>query len=226
MSDDHNYPAANHYAGKFAADYDNARMAKPKWLAEQQAIEDFLGRTKPGETILDVPFGTGRFLELCQNAQLKVTGADISQDMLDAATIKLGEKTKGVKLVAASAEDMPFEDNAFDYLICNRFIKWLPSMAHLKPVAQEFRRVTSGQILLQVKLKASTPFQRLQDNFIKARRNLLRLLGINARAGTTRYSLAEIKAAFEGEGWKISEVMKCPGAGRDVVCIILSSHQG
>jgi len=223
MSDDQNYPAAKHYAGEFAEDYDTVRMVKPKWLAEQKVIEEFLSRTTPSQTILDVPFGTGRFLELCQQAKLKVTGVDISQDMLDAASAKFSNLVNDVELIAARAEDMPFEDNTFDYLICNRFIKWLPSMQAMMPVAKEFRRVTAGQILLQVKLKAPTILSRLRDNATIMKRNTLHQLGFHARAGTTRYSHEDIKTAFEGDGWKITEVIDCPSVGRDVVCIVLSA---
>lgn len=225
MSDKQNYPAAKHYAGEFAEDYDTVRMVKPKWQAEQQVIEEFLSRTKPGETLLDVPFGTGRFLELCQKAGLKITGADISQDMLDEAAGKLGDALKDVELIAASAEKMPFDDNAFDYLICNRFIKWLPSKQLLIPIGKEFRRVTAKQILLQMKLEAPTAVQRARDGLSKMQINLMHSLGLKPRAATSRYSLEDIRAIFAGEGWEISEVIKCPGVGRDVVCVILGQQQ-
>ncbi|MCP4021803.1 MAG: class I SAM-dependent methyltransferase [Desulfobacteraceae bacterium] len=66
---------------------------------------------KKGQRILDIGCGTGKSLEPLMEKGLNLTGIDPSQYMLDAASKKIKQKAD---LHKAFAEDLPFEDNAFD----------------------------------------------------------------------------------------------------------------
>ncbi|MCG8639468.1 MAG: methyltransferase domain-containing protein [Desulfobacterales bacterium] len=69
---------------------------------------------KKGQRILDIGCGTGISLEPLLNRGLYLTGIDPSPYMLDKASKRLG---CGVDLHRGVAEDLPFEDNAFDSAI-------------------------------------------------------------------------------------------------------------
>lgn len=64
-----------------------------------------------GERILDIGCGTGISLEPLLDRGLNLTGMDASPYMLDKALERLGNR---VDLHRGIAEDLPFEDNAFD----------------------------------------------------------------------------------------------------------------
>ena len=149
------YAAARHYFGGTAAAYDERRAHKPKWSEETRLVETYLSRLARGASVLDVPFGTGRFALLYVAAGLAVAGVDISADMIAQARQRHGGAIAGFDLRTAPAEQLPFADRSFDYLICNRFIKWLPSEAMVAAVAREFRRVCCKEMLIQVKLTGS-----------------------------------------------------------------------
>lgn len=67
-----------------------------------------------GERILDIGCGTGISLAPLLDKGYNLTGIDPSPYMLDIASERLGEQ---VELHRGVAEDLPFEDNAFDSAI-------------------------------------------------------------------------------------------------------------
>ncbi|MFO7749243.1 MAG: class I SAM-dependent methyltransferase [Desulfobacteraceae bacterium] len=70
-----------------------------------------------GTRLLDIGCGTGKSLEALLNLdceKIQVTGIDPSLYMLDIAKQRLGNKAD---LYRGVAEDLPFEDNAFDYAL-------------------------------------------------------------------------------------------------------------
>ncbi|MFC1826133.1 class I SAM-dependent methyltransferase [Thermodesulfobacteriota bacterium] len=66
----------------------------------------------PGETILDIGCGTGASLIPFLKKGLQATGIDPSPYMLDIAKINLGNR---VDFHRGFAEDLPFDDNSFNY---------------------------------------------------------------------------------------------------------------
>lgn len=73
-----------------------------------------------GAFVLDVATGTGDIaLSILQHNPAKVVGVDIAQAMLSQAQAKasLYQGAEKLKFVSASAEDLPFDDCAFDAAI-------------------------------------------------------------------------------------------------------------
>lgn len=66
---------------------------------------------KPGQRILDIGCGTGISISPLLEKGVSLTGIDPSPYMLDIASQRLGS---AVDLHRGTAEDLPFEDNAFD----------------------------------------------------------------------------------------------------------------
>lgn len=72
-----------------------------------------------GERVLDLACGTG---ELCrriveETPDVDLFGTDLSAAMIDRACSKL-DGVSGVQFEQADAHDLPFEDDAFDVIIC------------------------------------------------------------------------------------------------------------
>ena len=86
---------------------------------KEKLIQDILDSTKAKVRVLDLACGTGNFLkaqmEHYPQKRIEWQGADLSESMLSQAKTKL----KGVELKIANAEDLPYEDEAFDFVSCN-----------------------------------------------------------------------------------------------------------
>jgi SAM-dependent methyltransferase len=99
----------------------NDAITCEKWFLNSQnrAIADsqyciMLNMLKayPGQSLLDIGCGVGNGLVFCHEKGLQVTGLDPSPYMLDIAEKKIGDH---IELHRGKAEDLPFEDNSFNY---------------------------------------------------------------------------------------------------------------
>ena len=118
-----------------------ADLAYPPDLLErvpEASVESFagvanpfsLGRLAPGELILDVGCGAGT--DSLVAAQMvgpagRVSGIDMTPEMLDKARASARELgAANVEFVDGEAEDLPFDDGAFDVVISNGVIDLIP----------------------------------------------------------------------------------------------------
>jgi demethylmenaquinone methyltransferase/2-methoxy-6-polyprenyl-1,4-benzoquinol methylase len=95
----------------------------PRWrrfLVSRVAVE-------PGGRVLDVATGTGAVAaELIRQKRCSVVGIDQSPDMLAVARDRL---PAAVRLVEASAEELPFEDASFDGLAFTYLLRYVDDPA-------------------------------------------------------------------------------------------------
>ncbi|MGP1355115.1 class I SAM-dependent methyltransferase [Roseicyclus sp.] len=95
-----------------------------------------------GESVCDVGCGTGALLKRIRAARPEVgrlTGVDFVVE--DAAAIE------GVDYVAARIEDLPFEDGAFDTVICTHVIEHV--LDYRRAIA-ELRRIARRRVIIVV----------------------------------------------------------------------------
>lgn len=99
---------------KDAVEYDQWAVKQCNRLAADLEVRLLLQLLKPvrGNTVLDIGCGTGESLLPFLRAGLEVTGIDPSPYMLDIAKLKVGHQ---VDLHRGFAEDLPFDDNSFNY---------------------------------------------------------------------------------------------------------------
>lgn len=137
---------ATRYRGERASGYDAERVLTDSWRREHQAVESLLAQLPRGAAVLDVPVGTGRFLELYARYGLQPTGLDISSDMLARA----GEKAKDLGLAADLREGdiraTPFADKSFQAAVCIRFLNWV-DMNGVSAAISELARVANQLIV-------------------------------------------------------------------------------
>jgi demethylmenaquinone methyltransferase / 2-methoxy-6-polyprenyl-1,4-benzoquinol methylase len=94
-----------------------------------------VSRLPPGGHVLDVATGTGLVASELLRRGFRVTGLDQSPDMLEVARERFGDR---VELVEASAEKMPFEDDAFDHVTVTYLLRYVDDPA---ATMQELARV-------------------------------------------------------------------------------------
>ena len=100
---------------------------------------------KKGETLLDIGCGTGHFSFWFHDLGLKVTGIDISLNMLGVAVDRL--KHEEIKLVRGDAHTLPFQDKSFDLTVMITTLEFLHQPA--KAVEEAFR-VAKSKVFLGV----------------------------------------------------------------------------
>ena len=97
-----------------------------------------------GESILDIGCGTGACLKFLLDKDLLVTGLDPSTYMLDIASRKVGNK---VDLYRGYAEDLPFDDNSFNYSCLFTTLEFVDDP---QKALEEACRVTKDRIFIGV----------------------------------------------------------------------------
>jgi demethylmenaquinone methyltransferase / 2-methoxy-6-polyprenyl-1,4-benzoquinol methylase len=97
----------------------------------------------PDHVVLDVATGTAAVaLELVRRKGCAVVGVDQSPEMLSEARrrLLLAAETKRIRLVEASAEELPFEDGSFDGLTAAYLLRYLGDLpAGLRELARVLR---------------------------------------------------------------------------------------
>jgi hypothetical protein len=126
------------YYGDVAENYDASRSVKAKWKEEMAAVKLFL----TDGPVLDVPFGTGRFVPIYREKGFDFEGVDISVDMLTVAK----RKFPGINVSQGSVFDLQFARGEFGTVVCVRLLEWL-SLDRAKALLDRLRRIANTLII-------------------------------------------------------------------------------
>jgi ubiquinone/menaquinone biosynthesis C-methylase UbiE len=103
-------------------------------------------KMQPFKSILDVGCGTGAMLSIVINEykDIQACGIDLSEKMLEKAAELLGQR---VQLIAGDSDNLPWEDDYFDLVVCNSSFHHFPEPVK---VLKEIRRVlkSNGRIII------------------------------------------------------------------------------
>lgn len=138
------------YFAEGAQTYLEKRSQHEDWRLEQVAVASFLEQIPDGSSVLDVPFGTGRFVELYLDKRMDIFGIEQSSDMIKAAKNSLGTSFDSCSVQTGDALTLPFEDNSFDLVVSFRFIPHIISYDQALVALKEFHRVTSRFAIVQL----------------------------------------------------------------------------
>ncbi len=138
------------YYGKVAANYEKRRTKQGWWAIEQEQMKSLLETLPEGLSVLDVPFGTGRFVPYYVDRGFTIDGLDASIEMLSAARESLGDNFNKCRVAVGSAMEMDFDDNQFDLLVCTRFLRDIVVAKDAKRALLEFARVTKQYAIIQL----------------------------------------------------------------------------
>ncbi|MBL8552647.1 MAG: class I SAM-dependent methyltransferase [Phenylobacterium sp.] len=217
------YSAKLKYSGAVAEEYVGKREEAPTWVWEQEQVAAWARSRPAGSSVLDVPFGTGRYVPVYRAAGLKVRGCDISADMIAVARRELGEAFGDCCVEVADAEDMRhLADGEVDAVLCSRFIQWLPSLDIVDRILAEFARVADDELFLQLRIPSGAA-PRANPLGARVRRALAspgaavgRVLRRLRRDPSTDWTIhihpePEVLARARAHGWVLAAVSEeCP----------------
>ena len=142
------------YSGDRAANYDRDRVDSSEWRREQDTVENFLeaiglGR---GDVVLDVPVGTGRFLDLYAKHGCHVLGLDISDDMLKQAVTRADQAQLDADLRVGDITNIDAADSSAKVVVCVRIFNLLEFTVFRRALA-EVARVSDGYVIAGIQIR-------------------------------------------------------------------------
>jgi SAM-dependent methyltransferase len=200
------YDGYSKYGEIEAETYDALREHEALWRFENAFVERWFADNAP-TTLLDLPVGTGRFVQLYpRNA--RVIGMDISEHMLAEAERKrtrLG--MENVRLRRGDVFALDAEDAEFDAILCWRLLHLLPE-DKLVPALRELRRTLRGTLIAQAYVHGS-PLRRFASRAARLAERTLRLappqhpLRSSDHIAAYNHSRAVFDAAFAAAGLRV-----------------------
>jgi SAM-dependent methyltransferase len=181
----------------------------PKPWAWERRRALLLAEVKPGERVLDLGCGAGRFVAALQDAGADPVGVEIAEAALERAR----RNVPGAELHALAADGtIPLDDTSVDLVWCSEVLEHVPDTARLLSEARRVLR-TGGRLLV------TTPSHDLP------RRALLAIgrfdthfdpLGQHVRFYSRR-SLARVLGEFAFEDIHVSSIGGPPGLRETLV---------
>ena len=90
----------------------------------EELAQRIAGELPPGSAVLEVAPGPGYFcVELARRGSFTITGVDISSAMVQIATGKAEAAGVSARFIQASAANLPFPNDSFDFLLCRAAFK-------------------------------------------------------------------------------------------------------
>lgn len=139
------------YYGRTASDYQKRRKKQELWKLEQKAMQELLNGLPDELKVVDIPFGTGRFVPYYIDHKYDIYGLDASNEMLKQAKVELGDEAYSkCKLQVGFSNELPYKDKEFDLLVSCRFLRDIIPFGQGKQSLAEFARVTKSYAILQL----------------------------------------------------------------------------
>jgi SAM-dependent methyltransferase len=107
------------------------------------------GQTGKINSILDMPCGTGRLFPTLLNKGYRITGSDISREMMQV----FGRGNNAVPLVQCDATRLPYKDGSFDAVTCVRFLTMRVPKSVRAPIFREMCRVSRAWVVIECRQK-------------------------------------------------------------------------
>ena len=138
-----------YYKGR-AQNYEKRRLKQEWWHVEQREMKSLLDGLPRGLKVVDIPFGTGRFVPFYDELGYEISGLDASGDMIEAAKASLGKLHDKCHCTIGDAASLPYEDGAFDLVVSTRFLRDIVTFGPAKQMLAEMARVTSKYAIIQL----------------------------------------------------------------------------
>lgn len=160
------------------------------WEETRFLFDDYL---IPGEKILDLGCGNGRYFPLFERKNVDYIGIDNSEELIRIAR----EKYPQAKFQVANALNLPFPNNYFDKVYSIALLHHIPSDEFRIKSLKEIKRVLKpkGTLILTV-----WETHRLKERYLLLKYTILKLIG---------KSKLDWKDIFEPWGKKINRYYHC-----------------
>ncbi|MFN3942514.1 MAG: class I SAM-dependent methyltransferase [Flavobacterium sp.] len=149
------------YDELLSKNYNEEREKLIDWKKENDAMIFYLNQLPDSLKILDIPFGTGRFVDYYLKKKFEIYGIDLSSNMLENSKNYLKENYNHCKLQIGDASKINYGDNFFDLVICFRFLPHIVSLETALKSIQEVSRVCSKYAIIQIGIRDKN-FKRLR----------------------------------------------------------------
>ena len=181
--------AADVYETGHAGIYEMCKDDYP-YIAAELKKEDYID-------LLDCGCGTGPMISLLyeEDPGRHYTGIDLTPRMIEVARAK---NLKGVDWVTGDCEDLPFEENSFDVIICSNSFHHYPNPQKFFDSAKRVLR-PGGRLILQ-DYTAPKPVLWLMNHTEMPLANLI------GHGDVAAYSLKEIQAFCDKAGLKVEKL--------------------
>ena len=115
------------------------------WKGIEFLFNDYV---MPGDKVLDLGCGNGRFFELLKDKDVNYIGVDFSEKLIEIAK----EKYPKIKFQVADALNLPFPNNYFDKIYSIAVLHHIPSQEFRMQFLKEVRRILkpNGFLILTV----------------------------------------------------------------------------
>lgn len=193
-------PVGDRYHDAKADGYDAERVESPAWRWEDEVVAAHLAGLPRGTRVLDVPFGTGRFVPHYVRAGCDVVGVEVSADMLEEARSIHGPLLDGFDLRLGDATALPLPADDVDLAVCFRFLPGIVTAPQAAATLRELARVTRGEALILLKHRDDDAPRRWQDRWSR----------LGAR------SPRQLQELLSATGWEVVDVTLMPGTNRAV----------
>ncbi|MGV8946059.1 MAG: class I SAM-dependent methyltransferase [Lutibacter sp.] len=110
-------------------------------------------RYQPGSKILDAGCGNGRNLKWFYRAGFKIYGID--PDMERVKQCKELYQLQQENFIRATIEEMPYESNSFDHVICNAVLHFAEDLSHFYKMLEELLRILKPQGTLFIRVASN-----------------------------------------------------------------------
>jgi len=114
-------------------------------------IEKWLDSAHPSESFLDIGCELGYYVRKMAKKGLKATGVDISPTKIRKSKVVAAQSNINCKFYIQDAENLEFEDNSFDWVLCTETLEHLLKDQR---AAQELVRVAKKFIIISVPQKS------------------------------------------------------------------------
>jgi predicted TPR repeat methyltransferase len=212
------------YKGRYAQEYDQRREVQPNWQIEQATIVRELARVQPGESILDIAAGTGRWLEALKDRRAEVTLVDVSDDMLQ----KARERADSIGFPVTTRVGDALSMNAFppcDWMVSTRFFNWVP-LADVERVLEKAAQAGARGFIFSIRfLKRDRGTPSLAWRLRKLRSTVRNSLGIGKKATYHLHKEQDVRDMLSRQGLSIAdETVIVESTDRRKVCFTLTRN--
>lgn len=170
-------------------------LKKPrKHRAEMELVDRAFASISRDERVLDVPCGYGRVMEHLHSRGYRVSGADLSEPMLELARATMNRHEWTGTIERQDLQRLSYPDRSFDTLICFRVFHHFPEASIRRQVISELCRVASQRVVLSY----------FSPHSFTSRLSQLRVALHLKRANRYPTSLGELESYFRPCGFRLA----------------------
>lgn len=141
-----------------AKEYERTRERGYFWVNEDSAVKEFLSdlimaypfSDRKYRVLLDVPMGTGSFVNIYQKLGFEFHGIEISEEMLEQAKLKQKGKEFNNSFKIGDARRLDVPDDRFPLVVSTRFLLSIISYKDTRSCLAEISRVCSFAAILEL----------------------------------------------------------------------------